>query len=50
MKRITTFGHLSQHVSMSADDPRRIAKSIAADPAPSIEKLVEERMDRMQKK
>ncbi|XP_038062591.1 uncharacterized protein LOC119733083 [Patiria miniata] len=49
MKRITTFGHLSQHVSMSADDPRRIAKTIAANRAPSIEKLVEERMERMQK-
>lgn len=42
-KRETAFGHLSQHISMSADDPRRISKTIAANAAPSMQKLIEER-------
>ena len=42
-----TLGHLSQHVRLSADDLRRISSTIATVPAPSLEKLVAERMQRM---
>ena len=47
LKRLWTLGHLSQHVRLSADDLRRISSTIAKVPAPSLEKLVAERMERM---
>ncbi len=48
-KRLVVFGHLSQHVTLSDDDPRRISSTIAKVPAPSLEKLVQDRLDRMNK-
>lgn len=47
-KRQWTLGHLSQHVSLSEEDPKRISSTIAKVPAPSYEKLVAERMENMQ--
>lgn len=44
--RTETDGHLSQHVSMAEDDPRRIHPTIAMRPSRPISELIEEHQSR----
>ena len=46
VKRATTPGPMSQHVSMAEDDPRRVHPTIAMKPAESTETLVAQHKSR----